>query len=167
MVKTAPKVDISTEVAAATKALLPAAKRLAKAFTGLDPKALPIGAVSDLLYDMKQVSKLLGSLSAPFSDVVDPAIKAFEEHFVQTLAVGEASGVQGKHSRSQVTESVVPAVEDWDKFYEHIRKKKEFELLNRAVNVKAVRERWDNKKQVPGVGKFHIKKISCTKLSGK
>jgi hypothetical protein len=163
----APKVDIVAEVGAASKALQPAVKRLTKALAKLDPAGLPVGALADLLYDLRAVSKLPKSLSAPFDDLLDPVIKAVEEHFVRTLAVGESSGVQGKKSRVQVSENVVPVVEDWTKFYAFVAKTKSFELMNRALNRASVTERWDDKKQVPGVGKFHAKKVSCTKLSGK
>ncbi len=126
-----------------------------------------MGALSDLLYDLRQTGKILNTIVAPFDDVVAPAIKLVEEHFIQKLAADESSGVQGKKSRVQVTVSVIPVVDDWPVFYEHIRKTKSFELLNRAVNRAAVTERWDQKKQVPGVGTFHAKKVSCTKLGGK
>lgn len=165
--KSAPSVSINTELEAASKALDPAIKRLKKDLAKLDLKKLPGGAVADLLYDLRAVKSMLNALTKPLEEVLDPCCKEIEEHFIQTLEIGESSGLQGMHSRVQITESVVPVVQDWDKFYAHIQKTKSFELLNRAVNRKAVEERWENKKQVPGVDKFHAKKVSCTKLSGK
>lgn len=167
MPKQAPKLDITVEISAASKALAPAVKRLTKSLAALDPASLPIGALADTLYDLRQLTKQLNSITAPFDDALTPAVKLLEEHFVQTLAVGESSGVQGLKSRVQVTDSVIPVVEDWPKFYAAIKKTGSFELLNRAVNRTAVQERWDAHKEVPGVGKFHAKKVSCTKLSGK
>ncbi len=58
-------------------------------------------------------------------------------------------------------------VKDWDAFYKYVARTKSFDLLNRAVNREAARERWDARKQVPGMDKFHAKKVSCTKLNGK
>ncbi len=165
--KKTPTVDITAEVMAASKVLQPAVKRLAKSLQDLDPASLPQGGVSDLLYDLRHISKVLSALIAPFSDTVDPTIKAVEGHIIQTLAVGESSGVQGMKARVQVTERVIPTVEDWQKFYAYIAKTKSFDLLNRAPNAAAIGERWDAKKQVPGVGKFHAKRVSCTKLGGK
>jgi hypothetical protein len=77
--------------------------------------------------------------------------------------------VQGQAARVQVTDSAVPTVEaeGWPKLYAYIKRTGSFDLLNRAVNRSAVTERWDNKKQVPGVTVFHVKKVSCTKLGGK
>lgn len=162
-----PNLDITKELAAAERALRPAAERLKKALKGLKPGSLPIGALSDLLYQLRNVKNLVPSLSAPFDDVLRPVEKVVEEYFIQTLAVGESSGIQGMSSRTQITESVIPTVEDWIAFYGYVRKNNAFELLNRAVNREAVRERWEAKKQVPGVKAFHAKKVSCTKLSGK
>jgi hypothetical protein len=70
-------------------------------------------------------------------------------------------------ARVQITESVVPNLEDPVKFYAFLKKTGDFELLNRALNRAAVNERWAARKQVPGVGKFHVKKVSCTKLGGR
>jgi len=165
--KSAPDLGVSAEVAAASKALAPAVKRLGRILEKFSAESLPIGAVADSLYDLKQLTKVLNALTAPFDDLLLPSVKSTEEFFVQKLAVGEASGVQGGRSRVQVTESVVPVVEDWAKFYAHIAKTKEFELLNRAPNRLSIQERWDSKKQVPGIGRFHQKKVSVTKLAGR
>ena len=163
----APNLDISKEVALATKALAPAAKRLEKALAGLKPEQLPTGALADALYDLKSLGKLLGSITAPFDDFLPATVKAVEDHFVNTLAVGESSGVQGFTSRVQVTESPVPVVkpENWLKFWAYVAKTKQWDLLPRQVSKDAVRERWDNKKQVKFVDVFHAKRVSCTKLS--
>ena len=159
-------VDISREVTAAGRALEPAIKRL-KALARLNPSKLKPGALADLLYGLEQLTKQVAVLAAPISDIVGPKVKEVEDHFINILPVGELSGVQGRAARVQITESPVPTVEDWEKFYAHIKKTGSFELLNRAVNRAAVKERWDARKQVPGVGRFISKKVSCTKLNGK
>lgn len=161
-----PSVDVTKEVMAAIKALSPAVTRLKKTLA-LDPRRVKVGLLTDHLYDLRQTKSLLSTVTSAFDDVVGPAIKLIEEHFIATLEVGESSGVQGMRSRVQVTDTTIPQVADWDKFYGHIKKTGNFELLNRAVNRKAVQERWDEKKRVPGVTAFHAKNVSCTKLGGK
>lgn len=165
--KAAPEVDVESEAAAARKALEPAEKRLRKALGDFNPENLAPGAAADLLYQMKQASSTLNAMADGLIDTLTTARKALEEHFINTLVVSDATGVQGHAARVQVTDSPEPTVENWDEFYRHISRTKSFELLNRAVNRAAVKERWDQKKRVPGVGVFHIKKVSCTKLSGK
>jgi hypothetical protein len=168
-IKSAPSVAMYDEIAAASKALAPAVKRLAKAVGSLDPMKLPQGAVTDLLYDLRGVGKLLSTLIAPFEDVLTPAVKMLEEHFVNTLAVGESSGLQGMYSRVQITESVIPLLpaENKEAFYKYVARTKQWDLLPSGVNRAAVLERWTNKAQVPGVSKLIHKRVSCTKLSGK
>jgi len=138
-----------------------------KKYMNFDLSRMPVGAAADLLFDIRALRQQLGQLTAPLEELLEPAAKRIEQHFVDTLAVGESSGIQGMRSRVQVTDSSVPNVENWDLLYKFILKNKAFELLNRAVNREAVRERWDAKKQVPGVKAFHVKKVSCTKLGGK
>jgi hypothetical protein len=164
-----PVIAFTTELIAAQKALAPAATRLRRALENLKPESLPIGAVSDLLYQLRGTIKLVPSLAEPFNDVLVPALKTLDDYFIATLKVGESSGVQGMSSRTQISEDIIPVVAaaDWPKVYAYIKRTGSFELLNKALNRTAVRERWDAKKQVPGVGKFIAKKVSCTKLSGK
>jgi hypothetical protein len=159
--------DITAEIKAATKALAPAVDKLRQLISSSAPEDLPVGQLADLLYDLRQIAKLPKSLNDPFEDLLDPFTKSVEDHFIRTLAVGESSGVQGLRSRVQITEKIVPTVDDWSVLYKYIKRTGSFELLNRAVNAAAVSERWKLKKKVPGVGTFHAKKVSCTKLSGK
>lgn len=163
----APVLDITPEVTAATKALAPAVKRLSTILSKLSADKLPIGAVADTLYDLKQLTKVINTVTAPFEDLVLPSVKSTEDFIINNLAVGEASGTQGMKSRVQVTESVIPVPKDWMKIYAHIKRTGSFELLNKQLNRAAVQERWDNKKEVPGVDKFHAKRVSVTKLSDK
>lgn len=160
-----PSIDVTKEVRAAQKALAKAYQRLARELPRIDPKKCAVGALSDFLYELRGAGQALDGIMTPFAEVFTPCVKLIEEHFISTLPVGESSGVQGYLARVQVTDSAVPVVADWDKFYAYIRKAKAFELLNKAVNRKAVQERWDDKKQVPGVTAFHAKRVSCTKLS--
>ena len=167
-------VDIAKEAAAASKALAPAVKRL-KRLLELDPKALPVGKASDLLYDVREAKAQAAHLvDALVDDILTPVVKALEEHFIMTLAVDEATGVQGGHSRVQVTQQVVPvfpgddAGKGREAFLKHVLKTKQFDLLKADIIARdAVRERWDNKAQVPGVTKFIAKRVSCTKLNGR
>ena len=163
-----PSVDVSKEVAAAVRALQPAIAKLKRALA-LNPKAVAIGALADWLYDLRQAKAALGTITTGFDDVLPPAIKLVEDYFVDSLKVGEASGVQGMKSRVQVTDTPVPQVkaEDWLKFFAYVAKTKQWELLNHALNRAAVKERWELKKQVKFVTAFHAKTVSCTKLGAK
>lgn len=53
-----------------------------------------------------------------------------------------------------------PVVEDWPKFQAHILETKDFSLLERRPGRAAIKERWEQDKAVPGVGKFPVYKLS-------
>lgn len=166
-------VDVSKELEAAQKALAPAIRKLKK-LTDLKPKDMPVGKVVDLLYDLRELKSLVGKITTPLvEDILSPVVKTLEEHFIMTLAVGESSGVQGSHSRVQVTPYAVPVLDSETKdaleqFVRYVVRTKQFDLLKRdVINRDAVRERWDDKKQVVGVTAFNTKKVSCTKLNGR
>jgi len=156
--------DQATAQAAAL--LTPVAQKLNKLLTPLELEGLLDGAASDLMYTLRQSAKTPATALAAFEDVFKPFDKRLEEHFIATLDAA-TTGVQGALSRVQVTVKSVPVVNDWTALYAHIAKKKEFDLLNKALNAAAVKERWEQQKQVPGVGSFIAKKVSCTKLGGK
>ncbi len=153
--------------ATAAKLMTPVAKALKKELDALKVANLPPGTASDLMYLLRQSAKVPATALASFGDVFGPFDKILEEHFIATLAAGESSGVQGTLGRVQVTTSAVPTVEDWPAFYAYIARTKAWDLMNKAANAKGIRERWDAKKQVPGVKPFIVKKVSVTKIGGK
>lgn len=96
--------------------------------------------------------------------VLDDFQGALEEWFIQNLPVSDATGTAGKDTRVEIKKKPYAKVEDWNKFYAHIKKTGSFELLNRAPNAKAMKERWEAGKQVPGVVKEETKVVSITKV---
>jgi len=77
-----------------------------------------------------------------------------EAHLINNLSKGDASGIAGKRARVQIITEDIPTVENWDKFYAYIGKTEEYDLLQRRVSIKAVRERWELHRAVPGVAVF-------------
>lgn len=118
------------------------------------------GPMADLLYTAREDRLKLQKIV----DQIEETEKSLKAHFIDTLSKNDSTGVAGKRARVQVNEDTVAQVEDWDSFYKHISKTKEFDLLNRAVNRKAVEARWDAGKAVPGVKRQPIKKVSVTKV---
>lgn len=123
-------------------------------------KAKTAGQRADLLYKV-DADRLARGKEV---EGIRKFVSKLEKWFIQTLPQGDSTGIAGKTARVQIVPKERPSVMDWDKFYEHIRKNKAFELLNRAVNVKSVKERWDQGKQVPGVEKYSYKDVSVTKV---
>jgi hypothetical protein len=81
------------------------------------------------------------------------------------LKLGEAGldKGSGKFANFTVTKKTEPKVADWDAFYEHVRKTKSWELLQKHPGVTAIKDRWAAGKQVPGVEQIEITDYSLTK----
>jgi len=99
-----------------------------------------------------------------------------KDHIINNVPKGDAGAV-GKEYKGIVYTAPSYQVEDWDKFYAHIKKTGEFDLLNRALNQAAVQERVDAQerprgkrgenwkpKLPPGVKLFTVVKLSVTKV---
>lgn len=57
-----------------------------------------------------------------------------------------------------------PTPEDWDAIQAHIKETDEWDLMQRRLSTAAVKLRWDEGEEVPGVGAFPVEKLSLTKL---
>ena len=131
-----------------------------KEFLAQFKKAKTPAARADLLYTVDQIA---GQRSKEV-DTVKKFVTKLEQWFIQELPTDDATGIAGKLARVSIKSKEIATAADWPTFYAHIKKKGEFELLNKAINQKAVKERWDAGKQVPGLGKFTKKTISLTKV---
>ena len=122
------------------------------------PKSL--AACADLLYTTRQerldLQKKVDELKAKETILTN--------HLIDNLPKNDATGILGKVAKVTRSEKEAPQVNDWDALYAFIHKKKAYELLGRSVSSTAVKEYWDNKKDVPGIGKFIAIKLSVTKV---
>lgn len=118
------------------------------------------GAIADLLYTTRK-DRLEFQHRADALKVHETAMK---DYLINNLSKKDSTGAAGKVARAQIVTETQPIVEDWDGFYKYIARTKSFDLLNRAVNRKAVGARWDAGKEIPGVGRFDAIKVSVTKV---
>lgn len=122
------------------------------------PKQL--GACADKLYELRQ--KRLEQQKVV--DAIEAEEKALKEHIINTLPKSEASGVAGKLARVTVVTKEVPQVEDWDAFYKFVKKTGQFDLMQRRLTDAAIKERWENGKEIPGVKHFQAVTVSINKV---
>lgn len=122
------------------------------------PKTM--GACADKLYELRN-RRLLEQKKV---DVIAAEETALKEHIIQTLPKSEASGIAGKLARVTVVTKEVPQVEDWDLFYKHIKKTGSFDLMQRGLAAAAIKARWEDGKEVPGVKHFNVVSISMGKV---
>ena len=118
------------------------------------------GACADLLYKTREARlKLQKDVERMESEE-----QQLKDYFINNLSKDNATGVAGKFARVQIKPKVKPVVEDWDKFCAYVRKNNAFEMLQRRLSEGAIEERWEDKKVVPGVGRFNAKTVSVTKI---
>lgn len=142
-----------------------AAKKQGIALTGVPkPQAkLPtktLGGVVDQLHDVREARLALNKVV----EAIKEEEQRLTDHIIDTVNADLEGGAVGKRYKAIIQRDQKPVIEDYDKFTAHIKRTGNFDLLNRAVNAAAVKERWENNKEVPGIGHFSFKKLSITKV---
>ena len=122
------------------------------------PKTL--GATSDALYRLKE------KIAALKRDIVELDKDRIElkKHAFQLLRDSRTIGAKGKEGQISIKEEDVPTIEDWSAFTKYVARTKNFDLLQHRLSSAAVKERWNDKKDVPGVGMFKKTDLSITKV---
>lgn len=118
-----------------------------------------IGGCADKLFKLREEkSRLNKQIKA-----LDEHEKAIKNHIINTLPKSQATGVAGKLARVTVVTKTVPTVKDWEKVWKYISRQKAWDLLQRRLNEKAVKDRWEDGKKVSGVEPFEVVTISLKK----
>ena len=73
---------------------------------------------------------------------------------IDNFTKSEIDGFKGKRAQVSIVRTVIPTMEDADKFYKYVFRNKARDMLKNGVATKAWRERIEAGKTVPGVGKF-------------
>lgn len=124
----------------------------------MKPKTL--AAAADMLYTIRTKRLLLQKEVEAYQKQETE----LRERLIAELPKGDATGVQGKLCRVSVITKARPNVENWDKFYAYVKKTGNFDLMQRRLSDAAVKERWENNKEIPGVGRFNIVDLSVNKV---
>ncbi len=122
------------------------------------PKTL--AACADLYSNLRD-ARLAKEKEAAEVKEQEEFVKAF---LIDNLPKSEAQGVAGKVAQVTIVRKKIAQVKDWDAYYKFILKTKDFSLLNRAANRKAIEERWEAGKVVPGAEAFDTVTLSLHKL---
>jgi len=122
------------------------------------PKTM--GACADLLFKTRRDRlKLAKAADALKADEV-----LIQEYIIKNLPKSRATGVSGKLATVTIKKKRIPVVVDWKKFYEHIRKTKNWDLMQRRLSNAAIEERWEAGKKVPGVDTHTIVSVGLSKI---
>lgn len=133
------------------------------------PKYSPVkipaasGAAVDLLYEMRAARQA----AQRFVDAAQADETRLKEHLLQKFGKDKLDGVTGRLANLSIDSELVGSVKNWDKFWAHLFKTRDTNLLQRRLNDGYYRELREAKKRVPGVEDFKKTKFSLTKAAGK
>ena len=83
---------------------------------------------------------------------------------LQSLTENKVTSVGGQKVRVTHVVKDKPSVSDWSVFYEYIQQTGSFDLLQRRVGERAVKDRWDDGVKIPGIESYPIDEISYSKM---
>ena len=127
-------------------------------------KPLPktTAACADMLYKTREARHCVQKEV----DALQSLETRLKDYLIAALPKGEASGVAGLVARVQITTKPIPTVDNWPKFYAYVKRTGNFDLLQKRLSEGAIKERWEAKKEIPGVGRFNAIQVSCTAIKG-
>ena len=73
---------------------------------------------------------------------------------IREMTDSKLSAVGGRKVRLTIEKIEIPTAQDWEKVWAHIRETGDFSLLEKRLGKAAVKERWENGEEVPGVIHF-------------
>ena len=134
------------------------------------PPALPtsIGRCADLYHDVREL-RLAMAKEVEEVEAFERQVKA---HMLDNLSRSDDTGAAGLRYRAQRVEKVVPKIRQdddspsvgWPQLWQHIAATGEFDLLQKRLGDKAIKDRWDAGEDVPGVERMKVPDISITKI---
>lgn len=81
--------------------------------------------------------------------------RELEDEVLRSFRAGDLESVQTAHYAAGRQVAVKPSVHDWDAFYDYIWRSGDPSLLQKRPGEGAIKERWDQGEEVPGVEPFH------------
>ena len=90
---------------------------------------------------------------------------AYRSHIINLLGDVNLEGGRGTVATASIKSSEEPTAKDWSEIYAYIEANDAFDLLQRRLSAKAVKQRWELGEEVPGIEKFTVVDLSLTKRS--
>lgn len=134
------------------------------------------GQCADLLFDLKEARLAAQKVV----DAIAEQESAIKNHLIDNIPKGDRGAI-GAHHKVTILTDEVPRISDDAKFYAYVKKHDAFDMLQRRLNDKAVRDRMEAQKPkrikdpktgevrevyqpLPGTEMFGIVKVSLTKV---
>jgi len=130
----------------------------------MDKEKIPttLGEAADQLYKLRQKRLEIEKKAEELKEQE----KLLREYLLENLPKHGADGIAGKLCRVNIVIKEIPIAEDWDAVHDYVRRnasKGGFAILQKRLNVSAVREILASGKTIPGIGIMEQKDLSVTK----
>lgn len=120
-----------------------------------------MGTCADKLYNIRQ-ERLKKQKEV---EALERQEKALKQHIIDNLPKSEASGIAGSIARVSVIVKEQPQVEDQEAFRKYMNRTKRHDLAYKLrPSAPAVRELWEDGKEIPGIKKFNVVTVSLNKV---
>ena len=83
---------------------------------------------------------------------------------LQSLTENKVTSVGGQKVRVTHVVKDKPSVNDWEEVYSYIRETGSFDIFQRRIGERAVKDRWDDGVKIPGIESYPIDEISYSKM---
>ena len=123
-------------------------------------KPLPIGAIVDQLYAVREEKRAL----AVKEKELDEKVAALEAQLYEACDAQQTTGARGSKASITIGESQVFNIVDFDALAKYIKRTGYFHLFQRRITLDAARELFEKNGQVPGLESFTKRKINLTTL---
>ena len=130
----------------------------------MDKEKIPatLGEAADQLYKLRQRRLEIEKKAEELKEQE----RLLREYLIENLPKHGADGIAGKLCRVNIVVKEIPIAEDWDAVHDYVRRnasKGGFAILQKRLNVSAVREILASGKTIPGIGIMEQKDLSVTK----
>lgn len=115
---------------------------------------------ADLLYEIRKARLSIQK----DVDALKEREVVLTKHILARLPQNDATGIAGKVARVSLVTRPEPVMEDKELLHEYIKLSGAWDLLQGRLSGPAIRERWADGKQVPGIGVFNVDSLSVSKV---
>lgn len=129
------------------------------------PLPVEIGAAADLYHDVREVRLSMEKEVEKFA----AREREIHEYIINNLSSGKDTGAAGLRYRAQIVKKDVPKISEeqggWGALFSWIRKNDRFDMLQKRLSDKAVKDFFDTDKRMPpGTEMMKVPSLSITKI---
>lgn len=122
---------------------------------------MPLGAMIDKLYDLREKKR---ELEAQIK-VIDGEFDGIEEQVMSKLAAEQVDASRGSKASCSISKTVVANIVDFDALAKYVKKTGYVHLFQRRISDPAFRELLDQGKKVPGLEPFTKSRLNLKSLT--